>query len=1192
MVLEESLRFLTDLVRQKRDAKEILLPGVFDSVFDQLGAVPLPAVSRVDDHVFQYNDKPTRSRAEREEQIHHAYNLVIGPDHEYPPAAGLLEDQPKAAFLTLTIGLEIFLLLEQLEKQVCKFRKIVDRGLFDPGLCLWHRHGKIENSKKSANTTFNCLGAIFSGIERQYLYLLTNRKRTNQVSRFFFQQHTRLGFTARGTLGAPGRTPQMTAVARDFLGWDHPLPETAAAYLIGSVAEPGVFLDLSNALVVVPTRNSGRRLREVLAQLAHRKGKKALLPPQVVPPEFLLSLISRPAEGRVAAPLEATLAWVGLLREIDLEQYRTLFPVDPARQDFGWALATAEGLVELRRQLGESGLEISDIARALAPDFEEKARWQELRELERQFKERLHAGGLRDLESTRKANAQSPAAPDGIREIVLLAAPDPVPLAIAVAGKLRETMPVRVAVYAPESLQDHFDAWGRPIVERWMARRTSIPDFERTVHLAADPEAQAGLAAAIAARQSEIHNAVAIGVLDSEVTPVLERRLLEKEIRPFNPQGTSLEGEGVIHLLDTLKRLMREGALRDCTSLLRCPDYSDYMAAKTGTWELFAVLEALDVLGQKRFPASLKDARHFLKEDNEWRRETEGVHRSPGAEQAEAALDKTVEMLQHLEETPLGDGLAELLSAIFANRVEDPESRTAKLLSTVGAVTLQLLAQLEDAGADAKTLAKPDQMELLLQFLKRETWFEDRLADAVDLQGWLELFWEDAPHLVITGFNDGLVPEAVVGDIYLPESLAEILIQRREIALKTNRQRLARDAYLLESMCAWRDAEGGRIDLLFGKATNAGDPLHPSRLLLRCPDDELPEKCLRVFAEATPTGTNLSWTPGFQLLPNAPRTPAAKGDGAGADKKISVTAFKTYLQSPFHFYLRHVEEMGVIDPEKVEMDPLDFGNLCHRVLQDFGEDVSLRDSREAAEIAAFLREKLKSRAGALFGNSPTLPVQIQLDTLRKRLEKAAEIQAQEREAGWVILDVEYKLHDRPDGKKFEMGGYHIRGMIDRIERHEESGEIRILDYKTGDTAKSPAGEHIKQVTAATRMDLVKEYAVFEIEGKTWRWIDLQLALYRLGLREDYPDAKIRCGYFNLPRALLEVGVQEWEPMDDALDPAAGRCAAGVIGAVEAGIFWPSESVYQNDDFVDIHLNVPESTVDSKYLTGSGRGARR
>ena len=53
-------------------------------------------------------------------------------------------------------------------------------------------------------------------------------------------------------------------VRRHFLAWDQPLLKQAVAFLAGEWDGRGP-LDLSRLLVVVPTRQSGRRLREALA---------------------------------------------------------------------------------------------------------------------------------------------------------------------------------------------------------------------------------------------------------------------------------------------------------------------------------------------------------------------------------------------------------------------------------------------------------------------------------------------------------------------------------------------------------------------------------------------------------------------------------------------------------------------------------------------------------------------------------------------------------------------------------------------------------------------------------------------------------------------------------------------------------------------------------------------------------------
>jgi ATP-dependent helicase/nuclease subunit B len=78
-----------------------------------------------------------------------------------------------------------------------------------------------------------------------------------------------------------------TVVTRRFLGWEKPLVHAVAAHLAADWNGNGA-LDLSEWLVVVPTRNASRRLREALAVHAATQNA-AVLPPLTVTPDFLTS---------------------------------------------------------------------------------------------------------------------------------------------------------------------------------------------------------------------------------------------------------------------------------------------------------------------------------------------------------------------------------------------------------------------------------------------------------------------------------------------------------------------------------------------------------------------------------------------------------------------------------------------------------------------------------------------------------------------------------------------------------------------------------------------------------------------------------------------------------------------------------------------------------------------------------------
>jgi ATP-dependent helicase/nuclease subunit B len=397
---------------------------------------------------------------------------------------------------------------------------------------------------------------------------------------------------------------------------------------------------------------------------------------------------------------------------------------------------------------------------------------------------------------------------------------------------------------------------------------------------------------------------------------------------------------------------------------------------------------------------------------------------------------------------------------------------------------------------------------------------------AVELLGWLELLWEDAPHLVVGGMNDGCVPEAVVGDAFLPETL------REKLGLKGNAERLARDAYLLEALACSRGA--GRLELLLGKTSAVGEPKMPSRLLFRCEDADLPGRAEFLFRQLDASRPHLPWTRAWRLEPRE----------APPQATVAVTALRDWLKCPFRFYLQHVLRMAPVEVAKTELDGLDFGTLCHEVLETMGRDGRWLDCTDAGALEDFLSEELERRVRASLGTNLALPLVIQRDAARRRLGTAARAQARERAAGWRIDEVEKRIEIR-------IGGLWVRGQVDRVDRHVETGAVRVLDYKTADIPKTPPATHLRSLR---RDDPVPNWARCEVGGRARAWSDLQLPFYRMGLAEAFPGVSF--GYFNLPKALGDTGLEMWEAYSTPLHESAVRCAEGVCEAIRRGEFWP------------------------------------
>jgi ATP-dependent helicase/nuclease subunit B len=391
---------------------------------------------------------------------------------------------------------------------------------------------------------------------------------------------------------------------RHFLPWDRPLLPQAAEWLAGAWRGDGP-LDLGDTVAVVPTRQSGRRLRGALAEFAAARGQ-AVFPPRVFTPE---ALVAHGVETDVAAPLDSLLAWAGVCGEADLEKFRDVFPVDPPARNLAWALRLARQLAHLQVTITEAGLGIGDVAARAGDNFPETDRWRQLGELARRHAEALAAHGWRDASAAKIAAVKDPTPLDGVQRIVLVAVADPPPLAIGLLAAHAQACAVEVLVFAPETEAARFDAWGRPIATEWERRKLALPDFERRVHLCGDPAAQAERLVAAAAGYALPDGALAIGLADPEVTPLVAGELARAGLAAFNPEGRPRRAGPFFQLLAALAQLAREPDWPALAALARCPDILAWLEAGLGAaFSAARLLAALDELRAEHLPAGLDAA--------------------------------------------------------------------------------------------------------------------------------------------------------------------------------------------------------------------------------------------------------------------------------------------------------------------------------------------------------------------------------------------------------------------------------------------------------------------------------------------------------------------------------------------------------------------------------------------------------
>ncbi len=330
-------------------------------------------------------------------------------------------------------------------------------------------------------------------------------------------------------------------------------------------------------------------------------------------------------------------------------------------------------------------------------------------------------------------------------------------------------------------------------------------------------------------------------------------------------------------------------------------------------------------------------------------------------------------------------------------------------------------------------------------------------AEAVEILGWLELPLDDAPALVVTSFNEGFVPQSAGSDAFLPDRL------RRELGLLHNERRYARDAY---ATCVLSHSRA-ELRVLFGRHDTANNPLQPSRLLFACPDDVLVRRARKFFGPNTdPKVSRPLWLAptGATVAKSRFERPAPCPCGKKRDS-ISVSTFKNYLACPYRFYLRYVRQLKAIDDSGRELEANHFGQLLHRVLGAFGRDSSrARHSERAEDVFADVHDRLSALAKEMYGGDMRRPaLRLQFEQARQRLKSFADCQANHVRDGWRILFAE---DDAEDGLAITLSLVEdpitLKGRIDRIDFHEATKTVLILDYKTGDKGMVPDKTHRRQ----------------------------------------------------------------------------------------------------------------------------------
>jgi ATP-dependent helicase/nuclease subunit B len=921
-----------------------------------------------------------------------------------------------------------------------------------------------------------------------------------------------------------------------FLGWDKPWIECFADWLERTPDR------LRRRLVVVPTRESGRRLRECLVGKTFQNGNGAVLGPRVATPDDFF----RPDQAMPDAIRWA--GWLAVLRDTKDGEVAALFPAGVADKDDTWRLAVARQIEQARESLIAGNADFAEVARRLPED---NARWIELAQLEHRVVVTWQRWGFADPVGAKKARAQNPVCPPGVEEIILAGVTDPTWLAVEAWRRLGEQkIPITILVGAPVEMQPAFDDWGRPKPEFWADRRQHATPEPTTSLVAADAVALADAVVQVCAGRS--NRDVAVGVCDSTFAPAIARRFQAAGWLTFDPDGIPLAKDGWPELLEAFAEALDKPA--DFAALVRVARHPVVWSEWLKDDAANAVFAALDEWELERAAANVAAAVQQL---------------SGSAHQAQKSTGELLVKVHRLIAEASADqpgGLEKKLRTWFQT--------AAPPVATQAQAEMESWPQLRSAGFEQSL-----RLKWLASSLASVAWSSDASDAVLALQGWLELPFDPAAHLILAAVHEGRVPEAMPADLLITEAV------REQFGLRDRTSRLARDSFLFTTLLEGRRANGS-VTVVTAQVDAQGEPCQPSRVLLQARPQLLPERVLK-FVKDKPDAP-LRHTPAWSRADWKLRPPANLPANQ-AWQHISPSALKLYLACPTRFYFAKVLDWKKFTPFAGELEGGQFGDLIHAVLKEWGNDREAREFPEAKALRRYWLESLKRQAGERFGTTISPLIQLQLMSAEERLVALADKQAEQRQLGWQVMAVE---------KEFDavltLGGLPVKLRVDRIDRHAD-GQVRVIDYKTGKTGMAPRQAHLHIWSPEKCCAPLGPLCVVTSAhgaGKSYVWTDLQLPLYVAAVqKEQQLDVPPKAFYALLPEAVSATEFVEFEQLSEKVANALewGEEAARRIAA---GQFWPPAPEVKYDDLAALApegLQPALGEAWARFLAGNAPG---
>ena len=870
-------------------------------------------------------------------------------------------------------------------------------------------------------------------------------------------------------------------------------------------------IDLGDTLILLPTQRSTRIFLERFVQQCNLQNKKLTSPPdRMTPGGFIKHVFDR--ENQFVTDITRSRIWVQVL-QTNSDLLKELLKAAPLpTTQIEW-LRLADKFDTLRSELLGNLISLESVIDAvekLALD-NEVARWECINQLVESYSTAVSERGLIDpftgrieelgtvvLKSCRIYVAGCVELPEIVRHVLR-----------------NNNKAVSLFIAAEQSLSQHFDDYGCILANNPIPAQHAIPDT--AVSIVEHATDQAAALAVILEREvkQSTSEELVLASCDEQTWITLEQDMRTRGLSLHPAAGKMLNQTQLFLFIKALSSYCKDSTYQHFASLVRLPDVEQYCLS--ALIERFPNISIdiptiVDRYYNTHLPVRLSTARSVTGDsDKRFTALCMVVHDLIGS-------------FLHKKQSA-GEWIADLNSVFQALYTYELTEKHAELIETCEVLARYNRDLLECPLSSGIAFTGSDFCEFLL-FLAREHRIPAQPeSSSIDLVGWLELQLDPASFVILTDVVEGCLPTSMNADMFLPNSL------REQLGLPCNSRRFARDAYLFNTLVH----SNKKIHFIVNRKLSNGEYAFPSRFL--CSGDDW-----RSF------GTFLAGHPmRFEHQMLAPESDRSQTDLPEPElpvqiDTVSVTSLKTYLACPYEYYLKHVLKLSVLSDNSRELNPLQFGELIHVVLEQFAA-TEYANSHNEILVAQTINTLLNEYVTHQFTTAVEPAVLVQVEQARVRLAAFAKVHCARVLEGWLIEHTEFDFKI-----PIAIGAAEVllRGRIDRIERNQKTGMLAVLDYKTGEEVKSPDAVHRKKIFRTDQ----------------YRWIDLQLPAYIFALRTLGYTEDIQSGYFSLESSIDKIGVStaSWSEEDQQ---EAIICLKETITNIKNQQFWPPQKIPDN-----------------------------